>query len=285
MVSSGTIPVREAELEYQLRGSGPAVIVLHGGPGIGYRYLEPELVVLSDLAQLLFYDQRASGMSTGVECTSLLNIHEFVADLEAVRAAHGAQRPIFLGHSFGGLLAMHYAIAYPDRVAALILVDPDPASRTLWSRHSESILARQSQEAAREIATIREIDDWNYSPALVERYFELALAPLFAKGQSPAGFGSRFTQVIPRNLTTTASALRTSLGNWELHPALHTIQCPCLLVVGEESIFPAEASDRLATGLPDCTVARVKHASHFPQLEAPREFQQAVRSFLSRPLM
>ena len=90
MASSGTIPVREAELEYQLRGSGPAVIVLHGGPGIGYRYLEPELAVLSDVAQLVFYDQRASGMSTGVERTSLLNIHEFVADLEAVRAAHGA---------------------------------------------------------------------------------------------------------------------------------------------------------------------------------------------------
>jgi len=275
--------VVSARLRYLMKGSNPKLIVLHGGPGIGYEYLEPELTkITANSPGVAFYDQRGSGLSTGAETPSFLNMPQYVADLESVRLSLECDRPILIGHSFGGLLALYYAIAHPGRVAGLLLLDPDPASRVLWSGYAQRARIRQSESSMREMAAIQATPTWTADPELIARYFELYLGPYFAKGVAPDGFGRRFTQVIPENLITTGSAVRASLGNWDIHASLRRIDCLCLIVVGEDSFFPPDSTRQLQAALINSSVVTLKEASHFPQIEAPGECEAALREFLAR---
>lgn len=278
---SGSITVERANLRYEILGAGKPVIVLHGGPGIGYRYLLPELKeLLCDRAQLVFYDQRASGESTGADAPELLTMPIFMEDLERVYAALGIGRAILLGHSFGGLLAMHYAISYSQRVGGLILVDSDPASKTLWSRHRECVQGKQAQEDRDAILAIHGIEEWRGRPELVARYFELVLKPFFATATVPAGFGWRFTKASPENLFATGPAVRKSLGDWDIHSNLWKVACPSLIIAGDQSIFPGEAFERLDEELPNSALVRLRGASHFPPIETPEAFREAVLGFI-----
>jgi proline iminopeptidase len=215
-----------------------AILILPGGPGVGYEYLRPELSELGSLARVAFFEQRRGG-----------HFDLFLDEVECVRERLGLVRPILLGHSFGGLLAMRYAMEYQERVAALILVDPDPASRALWARHTEVMGARPAS-----------------SP--MSRYF--------ASGVAPEGFEARFTD-ISRDATT-----RESLGDWDFHDRLREIRGPVLIVTGDRSIFPPEAMERLRSGIPGASLAVLPNASHFPQIEAHDEFMRVVGEFLPR---
>lgn len=101
----------------------PVLIVLHGGPGADYRYLL-SLKSLADEYQVVFYDQRGTGLSPRVPADSI-TLQTFVDDLDAFVEAFGHGRPVhLLGHSWGAMLASSYAGAHPDKVDKLILAEP-----------------------------------------------------------------------------------------------------------------------------------------------------------------
>jgi len=101
----------------------PVVIVLHGGPGSDYRSLLP-LEPLSDDYQLVFYDQRGSGLSPRVP-DEQLNLDQFVEDLHGIVAATSPHGPVrLIGHSWGAMLAAAYLDRYPDTVSHAVLAEP-----------------------------------------------------------------------------------------------------------------------------------------------------------------
>ena len=101
----------------------PVVIVLHGGPGGDYRSLLP-LRSLSDDYQLVFYDQRGSGLSPRVP-DEQLNLDQFVEDLHSIVSATSPHSPVrLIGHSWGAMLAAAYLERYPDTVSHAVLAEP-----------------------------------------------------------------------------------------------------------------------------------------------------------------
>lgn len=282
-VQFGDILVNRATLKYEIFGTGVPVIVLHGGPGIGYRYLLPELSdSLSVSTKLILYDQRASGQSTGSRTPELLTISSFVDDLRQLYAALRISRAILLGHSFGGLLAMKFGIQNPDLVTGLILVDTDPPSKSLWSRYPER-LRPQSRQAIAELTQIRSTEEWQSDVSRVSRYFELALKPFFAVGsRMPKDFGQRFALMAPENLFGRGSIVRASLGDWDLCSELEHLDTPALIVTGDESIFPEEAVTKLRKSLRNSTVTTLHGVSHFPPIESREAFHQSVAGFIRR---
>lgn len=108
----------------------PVVIVLHGGPGADYRYLYP-LKALADAYQVVFYDQRGTGLSPRLPAKDI-TLQSFIDDLDAFVEAFGKGRPVHLvGHSWGAMLASAYAGAHPHKVGKLVLAEPaflDPAT-------------------------------------------------------------------------------------------------------------------------------------------------------------
>jgi proline iminopeptidase len=101
----------------------PVVVVVHGGPGGDYRYLLP-LQALSDEYQVVFYDQRGSGLSPRVP-DEQLGLDQSLEDLGAVIGSVSPHAPVRLvGHSWGAMLVAAYLDRHPERVSHAVLAEP-----------------------------------------------------------------------------------------------------------------------------------------------------------------
>jgi proline iminopeptidase len=100
-------------------GQGTAIIILHGGPDFDHSYLLPELDRLSDSFHLIYYDQRGRGRSADRVQPEDVTLASDVADLEKVRQYFHLGSVVLLGHSWGTVLALEYALRYPERLSRL----------------------------------------------------------------------------------------------------------------------------------------------------------------------
>ncbi|HEX9268629.1 MAG TPA: alpha/beta fold hydrolase [Candidatus Limnocylindria bacterium] len=122
----------------------PGLVLCHGGPGL-WDYLEPFAVLLAGTARGIRYDQRGCGRSGGA--AGPYTLERFVEDIDAVRRAAGFERWIAGGHSWGATLALHYALAHPDRVEGLLYVSGVGLD---WTRPTTPAAMRSSRSAPRQ---------------------------------------------------------------------------------------------------------------------------------------
>ena len=104
------------------------MIVLHGGPDFDHSYLLPDLDRLADVFRLIYYDQRGRGRSADQVLPEEVTLASEIDDLDVVRQHFHLESPALLGHSWGTVLALEYALRHPERVSYLILMNPAPAS-------------------------------------------------------------------------------------------------------------------------------------------------------------
>src|SRR5688500_7941878 len=100
------------------RGRGPALVMLHGGPGM-WDYLGAVAALVEDVATVYRYDQRGCGRSPG---RGPYDLATALADLDAVRSAWGVERWTVFGHSWGATLALAYALTHGERTTGLVYV-------------------------------------------------------------------------------------------------------------------------------------------------------------------
>jgi pimeloyl-ACP methyl ester carboxylesterase len=141
-----TVPVEGGEIGGQLSGAGPRTLLLHGGPGLS-DYLADLAAELAEAFTVAHYQQR--GLSPSVT-DGARDVEGHVADAVGVLDGLGWDRAWVIGHSWGGHLAMHLAVAHPERVAGMVVLDalgalPDGGTAAM----SES-LRRDLSDAARE---------------------------------------------------------------------------------------------------------------------------------------
>ena len=269
------VPVRGIELFVRRVGAGPPAVILHGGPGAHHDYLLPGFDALADGRELLYYDQRGGGRSP-VARDVAVGWTEHVADLEALRLHWGLERLTLVGYSWGGLLALLYALAHPGLVERLALVSPAPAWRSARERF-EATFARRNldpafQEARRRLreSGLRERDP----AAFQQRIFELSVAPYFF---DPA----RAAELTPFRITgRTQQEVWASLGDYDLRRRLPELRGTASLVIhGEEDPIPIEAA-RTTAALIDAEFHPLPRCGHVPYVEAFEEFETVVKGFL-----
>ncbi len=257
-------------------GSGPPVIVLHGGPGAHHDYLLPGFDTLADGRELVYYDQRGGGRSP-VSREVPVGWREHVADLEALRATWGLERLTLAGYSWGGLLALLYAVEHPARVERLALVSPAPVWRAARDEFERNFQARTTtpelQEARRRL---RESGLRDRDPAAhAARIFELAVAGYF---HNPA----RAVALTPFRVTErTRAEVWTSLENFDLRPALRALALPALVVQGADDPIPIDSARETAAAL-RAKLRIIPQCGHVPYVEAPADFHAALDAFLPR---
>ena len=259
-------------------GSGPLVVVLHGGPGASHDYLLPQYDLLARGRTLFYYDQRGGGQSP-VSRDTPVGWQEHVADLEALRADLGLERLTLCGYSWGGLLAELYFLAHPERVERLALVAP--ASHTAdYRRQFEEEFARRmaAPEIKRERDALRASGLRERDPAAYQRRaFELSVAGYFRD------FHDAKNLTAFRVTARTQEAVWKSLGDYDLRPKLTETASrvpppPSLVIHGTFDPLPIAASRELATLLK----ARLKElpAGHCPHVETTAEFVRTLDEFL-----
>ncbi len=269
------VQVRGAELFTRRIGEGPPVVVLHGGPGADHAYLRPGFDVLADGRELLFYDQRGGGQSQ-VSRDTPVGWTEQVADLDALREYWKLDRLTIAGYSWGGVLALLYALEHPDRIARLALVSPAPAWRAAREQFERVFSQRNLDPAFQEARrTLRESGLRERDPAAFQqRIFELSVAPYFFDP-------SRARDLTPfRVVGRTQQEVWASLGDFDLRDRLPTLRpVPSLVLHGENDAIPIAVA-RTAAGLLGSEFHAVPRCGHVPYVEAPEAFADILGGFL-----
>ena len=124
--------IRDVSLHVKVMGRGFPLVLMHGGPGADL-YTLMSLKPLADQFTLVFYDHRCNGRSKGAEVTTM-TMENLTADAESLRQALGFEKGAVLGHSFGGYVAMEYALRYPKNLSHLLLVNTGGDYR--WAREN-----------------------------------------------------------------------------------------------------------------------------------------------------
>ena len=279
------MPIRDVSLFAKVTGHGYPLALMHGGPGEDYTSLLP-LEPLADRFTLIFYDHRCNGHSEGAEVTSM-TWENLTVDADALREALGFEEWAVLGHSFGGNVAIEYALRYPRRVSRLILMNT--GGEGWWSNtNAMDIIAHRG-----------------YSPARVEacrRFFNGEMAPSqflpnFLKffGAYFYGMGPRMAldmmwEMIkgPRPLNrpeATIFAHGTLLKGWSVMDRLCDIRVPTLVIAGRyDFLYPPEHQAILADRLPNAQLKLIERAGHNPHMERQAETVQAIREFMDKEI-
>lgn len=259
--------------------TSPPLLVLHGGPGAHHDYLLPQFLRLASDWQLLFYDQRGGGRSKTEDPTPI-TWQTHVRDMSQVVREFGVQRPTVVGYSWGGLLALLYALeaARDQSLAAparLVLVDPAPLS--IAYRHDfEAEFARRQgdpsmQRLRDELAAsgLRERDPAAYR----QRQFELGVAGYFSHPD-------RARELTPFRVTgRVQQSVWESLGHYDIIPSLSTLTMPTLIVHGRRDPIPLESSERAARAM-NARFLVLEASGHVPYVEQPDALFTSIVQFL-----
>lgn len=256
----------------------PTLILLHGGPGMDHSGYKPRFSQLADVAQVVYLDQRGNGRSDpGPRETWTLA--QWGDDVHAFCEALGIERPIVLGTSFGGMVALAYATRHPDHPAKLILV----STRAAGGAHLDQSIAMFERLGGPEVGNLarRRFLDGQVDAAMLEAWIRLAF-PVYTR--------------TPRDPTAVRRAiLHPEVNLWftrpggegrtfDLFPALHRIQCPTLVLGGEEDpMIPIVCQEEIAAALPAHLVRfeRFPGCGHGVVHDAPERAMTVMRDFIA----
>lgn len=267
--------------QYGIKSKQP-VIVLHGGPGLDQSYLLPQMQELAANNQVIFYDQRGSGRSLGFALDAhSINMKNFVKDLEAVRKQFGYKKIILVGHSWGGLLAMRYAILYPDRVSKLILVSSAPADYAGF----KSFFAEYEKRTAplkHKLDNLENSTEFKHGdPTTVIEYYRTVFATYFYQPTDVSKLSLYFTQQSALNGRKIGQIFgETYLNRYDLKPELKKLSVPTLIIHGVNDIVPITTARETHAAIASSQIVELKDCDHFPYIEQPKEFFKVIAKFL-----
>jgi pimeloyl-ACP methyl ester carboxylesterase len=268
------VAVRGIEMELDDAGEGErAFVLVHGYTGSRDDFRE-HLPELARLGRTIAIDQRGHGGTTNSGRLADYTLDGLVADLAGAFDALGLARADLLGHSLGGMVALRFALAHPERVASLVLMDT--SARPMRLPIPESV----------RVALVKLVHEQGVAALLPGMRGRPTLEP--SARRTIEGMGVEvFWERIRRKLATMDpfawEALFGVLGDHAPASArLGEIRCPTLVLVGAEDRPFLEASDELERGIPGAARVTIPDAAHSPQLENPPAWAAAIRAHLER---
>jgi proline-specific peptidase len=286
-MKEGMIDVAGGRVWYRRIGGGPGIplLVLHGGPGAGWDYLETLEGLASD-REVIFYDQLGTGKSEKPDDPSLWTIGRFVKELETVRDALELERVHILGQSWGGMLAIEYVITKkPSGVASLVLANTLASVRELvdGAKALKAQLPKEIQETMVRYEAAGDFHNPEYEEA-VGMFYQRHLcrldewpACLLRSTENLAGNQVYETLNGPNEFTVVGR-----MKDWDRSEQLAEIRAPTLIVVGRYDEVVPNCSETLHKGIPGSELHIFEESSHTPHLEEETAYMQVVGNFLHR---
>jgi proline iminopeptidase len=271
--------IRGVSLFVKVAGHGYPLVLMHGGPGMDHTVMLP-FRPLADGFTLVFYDHRCNGRSEGAAVSSM-TWENLTADAEALRQTLGFEKWAVLGHSFGGMVALEYALRYPQSLSHLLLLDT--CGDTWWvQQNAPEILAKRGYSPATVKTAQRffngQIAPNEMMPAMMKlgRAYYHRLSPLQLAHEIAMGMRIKSR---PEALIFGYSQL---LKGWTVMDRLGEIKVPTLVMAGRDDFqFPPEHQAALAAGIANVRLEIIERAGHNAPTERSAEVIQAVRDFMA----
>jgi proline iminopeptidase len=253
----------------------PTLLLLHGGPGGDHSSFKPHYAQLTDVAQVVYLDHRGQGRSDR-SSPEFWKLARWADDVKAFCDTLEIERPIVMGLSFGGFVAIAYAARYPDHPAKLVLCStragpPDP-------EREAAVFERLGGKAAGDAARGFLCGDAPDSNALRE-YIRLC-RPLYSRAPYDPDRDARQSW----KFDVLSDFRKGEDYTFDFRPDLARIKCPTLVMVGEDDpITPPFYSEQIVAALPAhlARFERFPDAGHGIVADAPERFFRVMREFIA----
>ena len=278
-VQEGYRTINGIQMYYKMMGSGTPLLILHGGPGLDHSYFLPQFAELAKDYRLLFIDQRSNGRTEAPDSTRM-NLSFFIEDIESVRKEFALGKLNLLGHSWGALIAMFYAVRYPENLNSMILMNPVSASSQGRDTANKLLQSRLTKQDSIDRAEIIKSEGFrSRTPDTMTKLFRIAFRPSFHNKT----LVDSITLLFQPDYAKKSSMLRYMRGLlvYDIHQELSRIQCPTLILHGADDAIPLLTSRELQKQISGSQLVVLSNCGHFPYIDAPQEFFKSVRSFMS----
>jgi len=239
-------------IDYEVSGSGPAVLLSHGYGSTRHMWDEQHRAL--DGWRVVSWDMRGHGQTDSPDDPARYSAALTVADMRALLQHLGVQRAIIGGLSLGGYVSLAFALAHPEMTSALVICDSGPGYRNPEARAA-----------------------WN------QRAHERA-ANLEANGLDALARRSRETQqAVHRSAQGLAHAARGMLAQEgsQVIDGLGSIRVPTLVIVGDQDQPFVAPSEYMAKKIPGARLEVIPGAGHSSNLDQPEIFNRVLREFLA----
>jgi proline iminopeptidase len=275
-VSEQRVRLRDgAEIWAAVSGTGPPVVLLHGGPGL-WDDLRSVADLLTDAFTVIRFDQRGCGRSSAYD--GPFTIAQAVDDMDQVRAASGFDRWAVLGHSWGAELAIRYAAEHLDRTTAVAYVAGIGAGDGFLAGYRAEFRRRLGSGYAR-WAALSDLPASDRTPDEEREYCLLQWQPDYSPAGDPAGHALAVWNTRPPGAAINMAANRQLWGDRETEDLLQAagrVACPVTMICGNDDPRPWTATDSLLAALPDASRIVFDDAGHSPWDERPADTRQAI---------
>ena len=284
----GHIQVDNTRMYFRDVGEGHPIIVLHGGPDFDHNYLLPEMDSLAASFRVIYYDQRGRGRSAEGVSPGDVGLSSEMDDLDAVRRHFDLESVALLGHSWGGVLAMEYAVRHPDRVSHLVLMNTAPAS------HRDLLRFRQHMLRLRPADDIETMEELSSSPAFGRgsldaeaRYYRVHFRIAVRQpehleliiGRLRAHFTEE-TVLVAREIEQRLYDQTWKRPEYDLVPRLRRLDIPTLVIHGDGDVVPVEVAARIAEAIPGAILFVLGECGHFAYLDHPDKVLQLIADLI-----
>lgn len=266
-----SLAVNGVHLNVDMVGQGVPLVLLHGFTGSNASW-QSHHPALAPHCQLTAIEMLGHGASDAPAELARYSLEHTATDLTAVLDELAIEKAAVLGYSMGGRIALHFALAKPERVSALVLESASPGLATPQERaariESDENLAQLLEQQGTE--------------AFVERW---EAAPLWeSQRHLPIAVRERLrVQRLLNNPPGLANSLRGAGTGAQpsLWPSLPNLSVPTLLIAGELDTKFCAINRQMQAQMPNARLKIVAEAGHAVHLEQPAEFDSAVLEFLS----
>jgi pimeloyl-ACP methyl ester carboxylesterase len=266
MMTTHHVTVRDTRLAVHTSGSGIPVLLLHAFP-LDHRMWHKQ-APLAEHVRLVIPDQRGFGQSTGSKPESICQLaHDAVALLDAL---HVTDPAVICGVSMGGYVAQHVAVRYPDRVAAVVLVDTKLEADTDEAKAARADLAERVGRVGQAIL----------ADAMIPKLLATSSEARALAGRDEV-IDLLQEMITSQPVPTIQAALATLASRPDMTDAMKKVTAPTLLVVGAEDVItPPTCMTAAEVVIPNSKLLEVPIAGHLVPLERPEIFNPAILEFL-----
>lgn len=284
----GYVDTGGAIVYYATLGTGPPVVLLHGGPGTTHEYFLPYLLPLARHHQLVLIDERGSGRSQQLEDHAQYNLAMMANDIEAVRVALDLGKIDLLGHSFGGILAQAVAIQHPASIRRLILAATGSSAKRINADFKrikdsadEKIRAQIEALEARgiigadgaQLAEYRALADQAEAP-----YSYFIRQPAWDSARTPMGWD------VLNQIWGAKSDFHIDgdLAGFDFTEALRKLTIPTLVIYGDHDMVTDATAQESHAALVGSALVKIPRSAHMMMVDQNIAFIDAVTRFLEQ---
>ena len=276
-----SIVVTNGVLHYSIQGEDQPILLLSGGPGISSDQLSQLSQRLGKKFKCLLFDQRGTGKSgtTPMDSTTI-NLNQSIKDVNLLLKRLNLKKVTIIGHSWGAMLAMSYAIKYPGNVSTLALIGPGPLDLSGYELLRDNITSRASKE---EKIFMNRVEDsmanGTVSKESVRAFSRTFLRLLF--------FDALKVDSLSELIRSTSNNTMQQLMlqdlyriNYNIKPGISRIDLPILVICGREDPVGLFSTFTIKELNKKAKIAWIEKSGHFPWVEQPDSFYSVLFDFL-----